>query len=99
MKVLKVYPHQRGIAELKKVEYMHNDLELLKRVFPNIMDNLLERLCQYLKSTKGTIIIDNTYDLKSGWFGQHVWLDGVDLSTNGYCFTSQDLYDHLESHK
>lgn len=51
---------------------------------------------EYLEKGNKTIRIVPTYDGQAGWHGEHVYLDNVDLSGNGFCFNGKNLYNHCK---
>lgn len=62
----------------------------------SIKDELLERLCNYLNKTNQEVIVNEVYDGQSRWRGFEFYIDGIDLSRNGFCFSIDKLSDHLK---
>lgn len=59
----------------------------------------VNEVCKYLEDNGLTIKVDETHDPQSGWYGQHVYLEGIDLSTNGYKFDGSALLYHVRTFK
>ena len=59
----------------------------------------VNEVCNYLDDNNLTIQLRGTYDPQSGWHGEHVILEGRDLSGNGYCFGGKSLLNHVRNYK
>lgn len=49
----------------------------------------------YLREGNKTILLSKTHCSQSGWSGENVYLDGRDLSGNGYNFNAYRLMEHV----
>lgn len=91
MKILKEY--QSG---LKEYSLDHTDYEYLINNFNfSLTASTVRRLCDYLRKTNKEVIVEECYDSQSGWKGENFWLDGVDLSGNGYCLCNGKVFKHI----
>lgn len=77
----------------EKIINHENTYELSKLVKS---DEQLLKVVEYLKENNETIKKIECYDSRSGWHGVNIWLQGRDLSLNGYCYDVRNLIDHID---
>ena len=78
-----------------KIVKAENVIELSKLVKTD--EQLLE-VQKNLRENNLSIELKKSYDPLSGWNGQKIILEGVDLSGNGYCYSTDKLMDHIKNH-
>ncbi len=72
----------------------HEDiLELAELVDSN---KQLKIVVDYLKENNLKITTEESYDSQSGWKGKNIYLEGRDLSVNGYCYKPINLMNHIK---
>lgn len=81
--------------ETKKIN-SENVIELVDLVKT---DEQLLVVQKYLRDNNLTIDITECYDAQSGWTGRDIYLEGVNLSVNGYCYKVSNLLNHIENHR
>lgn len=59
-------------------------------------DHQLNKVSEYLKTRMEVIKVAGCYDPQSGWHGENVFLEGVNLSVNGYCYSVDNLMKHID---
>jgi hypothetical protein len=79
-----------------KKEITYQDLKWLWTYLDNEQD--VNLVVEYLKITNQNIIMKATHDPQSGWNGNNVYLDGIDLSGNGFCFNGRNLINHVKNY-
>ena len=94
MELIKQYAPPKS---LKDYYLDAGDRDLLAKF--SIRTWILDRLIRYLDKEGKKVRITETYDSRSGWQGYHFYLDGNDLSGNGYCFSDMALHNQLKSVK
>lgn len=82
MKLIRKAPSSNA---LKTIEYDFNDEEYFKKRF-SMKEDTAKRLCEYLKNKKTVVKMVEVYDSQAGWKGFEFWLEGRDLSLNGFCY-------------
>lgn len=76
----------------------HDNLKWLYSVLDT--NEEVQEVSNYLNSNNLVIEIkDGFYDVQSGWTGQHVYLEGRNLSGNGYCFSGKSLLNHVRGYR
>lgn len=90
MKVLKTYDPP---TNLKVYTLDSSDVEVFTSFGLSIAT--IEKLQAFLQQKKIEVKIVETYDPAAGWRGKEFWIDGVDLSLNGFCFSEKRLLDFL----
>lgn len=80
---------------MKDVVYSCEDAEHIKKDFRNLSEDVVDRLCEWLKSHNQLVIANACADAGSGWQGSSFKIGTADLSGNGYCLSDESINSFL----
>jgi hypothetical protein len=93
---MQIIEERSGQHNLGRRKYGPEDYEFfLEALAGNVV--VAMALTRYLEKNEQTIEAVDCYDSQSGWNGTHYYLEGTDLSKNGYCFNSYNVEHFLYS--